>query len=120
MESYQTLHNFDNIVAPETEGNSLVPVLAGSVTTSFIAAFIIGLLVGCIPCLCYYRGRSKHSSQRVCLNCTNSGGIGGGSVETKEIGLYEAIPGPTPQKEKDINISTNEAYGKLPSMNSVW
>ena len=117
MESYQT-YNFDNI-APATQGNNLVPALAASVTTSFIAAFIIGLLVGSIPCLCYYRGRSKHGSQRVCLNCTNSAGIGDGSVETKETGLYEPIP-PMPQKEKDITISTNEAYGQLPSMNSVW
>lgn len=93
--------------------------LAASITTSFIAAFIIGLLVGFLPCLCYYRRRSKHDPQRVCLNCTNSASIGGGNGETKETGLYEAIP-PMPQKEKDIDIATNEAYGKLPSMNPVW
>lgn len=43
--------------------------------------------------------------------------IGGGG-EGKETGLYETIP--LPEKEKDLTISTNEAYGKLPSMNPVW
>ena len=88
--------------------------LAGSITTSFIVAFVIGLLVGCLPCLFYYRKKDNH---RVCLNCTNSGIIGGGG-EGKETGVYETIP--LPEKEKDINVSTNEAYGRLPTMNSMW
>ena len=93
--------------------------MAGSVAGSFIIAFLVGLMIGCLTCLCYYHGKGKYSQQRVCLNCTNSSPFGGHSGETKETGLYEDIPASMPIKEKDMSINTNEAYGKLPSMTTM-
>ena len=104
-------------------------ILPISLSFSIVVTFAIGLLIGCLTCLCYVRARVNRAPQRVCLNCTSHSGINGHENDKGSVcgGDYETIPLPPMSQarmdkigmEAKMDVAENEAYGKLPAP-IVW
>lgn len=86
-------------------------ILSISVSVSAIITFAVGLLIGCLTCLCYIR---LHKHQTGISN--NYYESTPSTIDNKDAArVYEIISmHPTEIKGKEMDIVKNSAYGELP------
>ena len=87
-------------------GDSLTSALSVSISVSAFSSFVVGLLVGCLTCLCYI---CWHKQPR-----GDSNDLATAAADKDATIIYDMIPmDHTEATGKEINIVSNSAYGEL-------